>query len=97
MDHLAQKDKVLVVDDVEVNLIILEEIIKNMGLEAVTATSVKEAFNYMQQGLPQVILSDISMPDIDGFTFCNTLKKDPYTRDIPVIFISAMDSSSVLS
>ena len=93
----SNKDKVLVVDDVEVNLIILEEIIKNMGLEAVTATSVKEAFNYMQNGLPQVILSDISMPDIDGYTFCNMLKKDPYTREIPVIFISAMDSASDLS
>ncbi len=97
MDTLAKKGKILVVDDVEVNLIILEEIIKNMGLEAVTATSVKEAFSFMQDGLPQVILSDISMPDIDGYTFCDMLKKDPYTREIPVIFISAMDTASDLS
>lgn len=97
METAAKKGKILVVDDVEVNLIILEEIIKNMGLEAVTATSVKEALGFMQEGLPQVILSDISMPDIDGYTFCDMLKKDPYTRDIPVIFISAMDTSSYLS
>lgn len=99
MENEQNKVKILVVDDVEVNLIILEEIIKNMGYEAMTALSVKEAFQLMQeeQALPQVILSDISMPDIDGFTFCSMLKKDPYTRDIPVIFISAMDSISDLN
>lgn len=97
MDAESKKNKVLVVDDVEVNLIILEEIIKNMGLEPITVTSVKEAFSFMQEGLPQVILSDISMPEIDGYTFCDMLKKDPYTRDIPVIFISAMDTASDLS
>jgi putative two-component system response regulator len=37
------------------------------------------------------------MPDVDGFTFCSMLKKDPYTKDIPVIFISAMDTASDLS
>lgn len=91
--------KILVVDDVEVNVIILEEIIRNMGYEALAATSVKQALELMQneKTLPQVILTDISMPDIDGFEFCTMLKKDPYTKDIPVIFISAMDSSADLS
>lgn len=90
---------ILVVDDVEVNLLILEEIIHNMGYEAMTAASVKQALALMQQErrLPQVILTDISMPDIDGFDFCAMMKKDVYTRDIPVIFISAMDSSADLS
>lgn len=91
--------KILVVDDVEVNLIILEEIIKNMGYQPLLAQNVKEALKIIQDSveLPSVILSDISMPDIDGFTFCSMLKKDPYTRDIPVIFISAMDSAADLS
>lgn len=42
-------------------------------------------------------MSDISMPETDGFTFCSMLKNDPYTKDIPVIFISAMDTASDLS
>ncbi len=90
---------ILVVDDVEVNLIILEEIIKNMGYQALLAQSVKEALQIIEnsQALPKVILSDISMPEIDGFTFCSMLKNDPYTKDIPVIFISAMDTASDLS
>lgn len=91
--------KILIVDDVEVNVIILEEIIRNMGYEALSATSVKQALELMQNEkiLPQVILTDISMPEIDGYEFCTILKKDPYTKDIPVIFISAMDSSADLS
>ena len=98
--HNSNEDvKILVVDDVEVNLIILEEIIKNMGYQPLLAQNVKEALKLIQDSpvLPRVILSDISMPDIDGFTFCSMLKKDPYTRDIPVIFISAMDSAFDLS
>lgn len=91
--------KILVVDDVEVNLIILEEIIHNMGYEAITAISVKQALEIMQNEkiLPQAILTDIAMPGIDGFSFCSMLKNDAYTKDIPVIFISAMDSSTDLS
>ena len=90
---------ILVVDDVEVNLIILEEIIKNMGYEALLAQSVKEALQIIEdrEQLPKVILSDISMPETGGFTFCSMLKNDPYTKDIPVIFISAMDTASDLS
>jgi putative two-component system response regulator len=91
--------RILIVDDVEVNLIILEEIIKDMGYKPLVAQSVKEALKILQESnpLPRVILSDISMPELDGFTFCSMLKKDPYTKDIPVIFISAMDSTSDLS
>ncbi len=102
MNKASQNDsdiKILVVDDVEVNLIILEEIIKNMGYEALLAQSVKEALEIIENSddLPRVILSDISMPETDGFTFCSMLKNDPYTKDIPVIFISAMDTASDLS
>lgn len=97
--EVEKEVKILVVDDVEVNLAILEEIIHSMGYEAITAASVKEALEIMNEMpvLPQVILSDISMPDIDGVVFCARLKKNPYTRDIPFIFISAMDSIHDLS
>lgn len=102
MDRRIRQDKeirILVVDDVEVNLIILEEIIKNMGYQPLLAPGVKDALSILEtaEHLPQLVLSDISMPDIDGYTFCSLLKKNPYTKDIPVIFISAMDSSDDLS
>lgn len=102
MDRISQNNneiRILVVDDVEVNLIILEEIIKNMGYQPLLAQSVKEALKIIEDSeiLPRIILSDISMPEIDGFMFCSMLKNDPYTKDIPVIFISAMDTVSDLS
>ncbi len=46
----------------------------------------------MNQELPQLVLLDIMMPDIDGFEFCHMLKENPKTRDIPVIFVSAAES-----
>ncbi|MDE7324256.1 MAG: response regulator [Lachnospiraceae bacterium] len=102
MDITSKKKndiRILVVDDVEVNLIILEEIIKNMGYQPLLAQSVKEALKIIEDSetLPRIILSDISMPETDGFTFCTMLKNDPYTKDIPVIFISAMDTASDIS
>jgi putative two-component system response regulator len=91
--------KILIVDDVKANLDTLEDIIGDMGYQPLTAQSVKEALQILQDSktLPMVILSDISMPDIDGFTFCTMLKKDPYTKDIPVIFITVMDSIANLN
>lgn len=89
--------KILLVDDVEMNLVILGEIIRNMGHEPLMALSAKEALNILRNDLPQLILLDVSMPDMSGLEFCELLKKDVYTREIPVIFISALDSAEDLS
>lgn len=83
---------VLIVDDVPSNLTILSEMIKGMGYIARPVTSVEMAMRAIEVKLPQLILLDISMPDIDGFEFCEMLKKDPVTKEVPVIFISAMTS-----
>lgn len=92
-----KKCKVLLVDDVEMNLIILSEIISQMDYEPLTALSAKEAFDILKKNLPQLILLDVSMPDMSGLEFCKILKEDVYTREIPVIFISALDSQDDLS
>lgn len=83
---------ILIVDDVTSNLVILSEMIKGMGYTARPVPSVEMAIKAIEVELPQLILLDISMPDIDGFEFCEMLKKDPHTRDVPIIFISAMTS-----
>ncbi|MBR6396378.1 MAG: response regulator [Lachnospiraceae bacterium] len=86
------KPNVLVVDDVVINLEILAEIVKSNGYIARTVTSVAQAQEAIKELLPQLILLDISMPDMNGFDFCEILKADPKTRDIPVIFVTAMTS-----
>ena len=87
-----QKLNILIVDDVSTNLVILSEMIKTAGYIPRPVISVKQAQAAIAQKIPQLILLDISMPEVDGFEFCTMLKSDVKTRDIPIIFISALDS-----
>ncbi len=87
-----QKENVLIVDDVIANLVILTEIIKKAGYVARPVTDVHQAMDAVEALLPDLILLDVTMPDIDGFEYCRMLKKDVKTRNIPVIFISAVTS-----
>jgi len=87
-----QKHNILIVDDVSANLVILSEMIQSAGYVPRPVISVKQALAAISQKTPQLILLDISMPEIDGFEFCSMLKADVKTRDIPIIFISALDS-----
>lgn len=83
---------ILIVDDVAPNLVILTEIIKKAGYLPRPVTSAKQALEAMKATLPQLILLDISMPEMDGFEFCEFLKKESWAKEIPIIFISALDS-----
>lgn len=84
---------ILIVDDIGVNVTILENILTHEGYEALTALSVREALELMKQTRPDLILSDLSMPEIDGLEFCRMLKSDQATRDIPFIFITVLNTS----
>ncbi len=85
---------VMIVDDIEVNVRLLEKMIKRMGYTPMTATSVDQALELLKDRLPSVFLLDIVMPGTDGYQFCEMLKNNPVTRDIPVIFVSAVDEIS---
>lgn len=87
-----QRANILIVDDVVPNLLVLTEMIQEAGYTARPVTSVKQAMQAVKAKIPQLILLDISMPDVDGFEWCEILKKDPLTREIPIIFISALNS-----
>lgn len=83
--------KVLIVDDVEINRLVLEDIIKGMGCAPVLAENGQMALQMAKETSPDLILSDISMPGMNGFELCKCLKADKSTKEIPVIFISAFD------
>lgn len=87
-----ERPNILIVDDVPTNLMILSEMIKDLGYMPRPVVSVKQAQEAVEKKMPNLILLDISMPDITGFDYCTMLKSDVKTRDIPVIFISALDS-----
>ncbi|MCM1049264.1 MAG: response regulator [Clostridiales bacterium] len=82
-------EKILIVDDVETNRLVLEAIIEDMGCSPILAEDGKQALEMTKQHLPSLILSDISMPGMDGYELCRLLKNDKKTRDIPIVFISA--------
>lgn len=85
--------KILIVDDVSVNIEILQNIIADAGYQSLCASGVKEALEVMSSDMPQLILSDFYMPEINGLEFCKMLKSNPRTRDIPFIFITVENSS----
>ena len=82
--------RILLVDDVKDNITILIETLKDdyrLGF----ALNGPDALKYAQTKLPDLILLDIMMPDMDGYEVCRRLKADPATCDIPVLFITALD------
>ncbi|MDE7428804.1 MAG: response regulator [Lachnospiraceae bacterium] len=84
---------ILIVDDISVNVTILENMLEHEGYGTMSALSVQEALELMKETKPSLILSDLSMPEIDGLEFCRMLKSDQSTRDIPFIFITVLNTS----
>lgn len=84
--------KILIVDDIIMNVEMMKNIIESRGYTALCASSVREAVNIFEEELPSLILSDLSMPEIDGIQFCQMVKSNPRTKDIPFIFVSILDT-----
>jgi len=85
--------KILVVDDEPLNINILVELLKG-EYKIMAAKNGKQALKAAASAnTPDLILLDIMMPDMDGYEVCRLLKADEQTKDIPVIFISAMNET----
>ncbi|MBE1301409.1 MAG: response regulator [Alteromonadaceae bacterium] len=79
---------VLIVDDIEENVRILSEILETQGIQTRATTSPKMALQSAKASPPDLVLLDVRMPEMDGFTVCQELKSFPATASVPVIFIS---------
>lgn len=88
--------KVLIVDDTLANIQILELVLKQAGLSISVATSGTIALEIINEDKPDLILLDIMMPDINGYEVCRKLKENDETKDIPVIFITALGETKDL-
>ena len=84
-----QQGYILVVDDVPDILELLDTTLKFKGYRVVTARNGQEALEIIQRDHPMLIIADILMPTMDGFSLVHRLRLNPQTRDIPVIFLSA--------
>ena len=90
---IARTANILVVDDVSANLQVLTGMLKDRGYKARPVPNGKLALLAARKDLPDLILLDINMPEMNGYEVCQHLKADEYLRGIPVIFISALNEN----
>jgi putative two-component system response regulator len=88
MENLSKR-KILVVDDAEINTIILVEALED-EYDVSVAMDGERALEAVVENKPDLILLDIMMPGIDGYQVCKRIKKDPATKDIPIIFVTGV-------
>lgn len=82
---------ILIVDDTLANLQLLTSILKEEGYKVRPASSGTMALQAIDKKLPDLILLDIKMPEMNGYEVCEKLKSQLHTRDVPIIFISALN------
>src|SRR6266511_1216490 len=83
------KSRILVVDDITKNLQVVGTVLRNQGYKVMPAASGAEALKCVRAQLPDLILLDLMMPDMDGLEVCRRLKADSVTSQIPVVFLTA--------
>ena len=91
MTQLTPRPSVLIVDDLPNNVRLLSIMLTEKGYQVRKAINGQMALNTVRSLIPDLILLDINMPDLNGYQVCEQLKADEKTREIPVIFISALD------
>lgn len=83
--------KALVVEDDSIAGYVLCENLKLWGFEPTVLAEGKPAIPWVQANMPEVVLLDLMLPDIDGYEVCELLKLDPYTNLVPVVMVTARD------
>jgi len=86
------RSKILIVDDEPVNVDYLEQELEDLGYETISAANGQEALEKVAAEAPDLILLDVMMPVMDGFTVCRILKDHEETRLIPIIIMTALDA-----
>ena len=96
MDDTNKKKKILIVDDDEIQLLIAEAILGS-EYEIITAASGKKALEQIYHGnIPDLILLDILMPEMDGFEVFNRIRAISLLQEIPIAFLTSLDGTIVM-
>ncbi|RJP59747.1 MAG: response regulator [Candidatus Auribacter fodinae] len=86
----SEKSEILVIDDTPANLQLLTDILEKSGYRVRPASSAQLGLRSAEAKLPDLILLDVKMPDMDGYELCRRLKAQENTRKVPILFISAL-------
>lgn len=82
--------RILIVDDIPDNIRVLSRMLADDGHQISAATNGRQALKLAESCVPDLILLDVMMPEMDGYEACAALKADPHLKSIPVIFITAL-------
>jgi DNA-binding response OmpR family regulator len=88
----VERATILIVDDEPFNVDYLEQELEDLGYETVSASNGQEALEQVATEAPDLILLDVMMPVMDGFTVCRILKEHEATRLIPIVIMTALDA-----
>jgi len=91
MSDLLNKANLLIVDDTPANLRLLSSMLADKGYKVRSVINGQMALTAVKTVQPDLVLLDINMPDLNGYQVCEIIKADPVLKEIPVIFISALD------
>jgi len=89
--------RILVVDDDENFLSLERTILEQKGFDVTTAGGGGEALKLLADQAFDLVLLDVMMPEVDGFTVCRKIKEDPRLKEIPVIFLTAKGGGEALA
>ena len=87
---------VAIVDDISSNLTYFKEALETFGYQTMTAENGKEALEKIMATVPDLVLSDVNMPEMNGYELCEALKGTEETRDVPIILVTAQDDRDSL-
>ena len=90
---VTSRTDVLIVDDDEGTRLTIKHIVESAGYQARTAAGGHDALKMAQGKLPDIIILDLVMPEIDGYEVCRRLKADPRSAQVPIIFLSGLISA----
>lgn len=91
------RSTVMVVDDQPQNVKLVSELLTlAMGYEVIEASSGEQALTLLNKSIPDLILLDVLMPELDGVETCKLIKENPLLADIPIIFLSAADDKNLI-
>ena len=86
--------KILIVDDVMSNVLLLKVLLTNEKFAIATASNGRQALEQVDKENPDLVLLEVMMPDMSGFEVAQHLKSNPNTADIPIIFLTALNSTA---
>jgi len=87
---------VLVVDDEPMTRTLLQLMLAPADCEVIEAEDGLDALEKIKAGLPDVVVLDVMMPNMDGLTLCRILRQDPHTAELPIILLSAKTNAEAI-